>query len=71
MMRCFRRLNRVYASLAGYFWLPCPMCGEMFGGHEAGDANLWDDVEGRRGSVGCWRHTVDVYPATPELMEAQ
>lgn len=24
-----------YANLHGYFWLPCPLCGEEFGGHEA------------------------------------
>jgi hypothetical protein len=26
--------HRIYAFLAGYFWLPCPKCGRMFGGHE-------------------------------------
>jgi hypothetical protein len=36
----FRRLNRIYAFLFGYFWLPCPACGEMFGGHEAGWATV-------------------------------
>jgi hypothetical protein len=33
----FRRprwLHRWYADLMGYFWLPCPICGENFGGHE-------------------------------------
>lgn len=30
----FRFLNRFYANLKGYFWLPCPICNEMFGGHE-------------------------------------
>ena len=29
-----RTLNRIYAWLFGYFWLPCPVCGRMFGGHE-------------------------------------
>lgn len=29
-----RLLHRVYALLAGYFWLPCPRCGAEFGGHE-------------------------------------
>lgn len=28
--------HRLYARLAGYFWLPCPVCGRMFGGHEIG-----------------------------------
>jgi hypothetical protein len=30
-----RILHRLYARLMGYFWLPCPACGKMFGGHEA------------------------------------
>ena len=30
-----RWTHRVYARLLGYFWLPCPQCGRMFGGHEA------------------------------------
>ena len=29
-----RLLNRLFAALFGYFWLPCPACGRMFGGHE-------------------------------------
>ena len=33
-MKLPRRLHRIYARLMGYFWLPCPKCGEYFGGHE-------------------------------------
>jgi C4-type Zn-finger protein len=29
-----RYLHRLYAHLFGYFWLPCPVCGKEFGGHE-------------------------------------
>lgn len=29
-----RFFNRVVAKFFGYFWLPCPLCGEYFGGHE-------------------------------------
>ena len=29
-----RLLNRIYAFIFGYFWLPCPVCGKKFGGHE-------------------------------------
>lgn len=25
---------RFRAAIGGYFFLPCPICGEMFGGHE-------------------------------------
>lgn len=30
----YRRLNHLYAVLGAYFWHPCPLCGEYFGGHE-------------------------------------
>jgi hypothetical protein len=49
LRRRFRRLNQVYAFLASYFWLPCPICGEMFGGHECGTKSV-----GTR--IACWRH---------------
>lgn len=31
-----RFLHKLYARMLGYFWMPCPICGRMFGGHEAG-----------------------------------
>lgn len=34
----FRWLNEWYAYLFGYFWLPCPLCGKYFGGHERGNS---------------------------------
>lgn len=30
----WRIVNRWYAKALGYFWLPCPLCGRGFGGHE-------------------------------------
>lgn len=27
-------LHQLYARFFGYFWLPCPKCGAMFGGHQ-------------------------------------
>lgn len=29
-----RAWNQFYANSRGYFWLPCPICGKEFGGHE-------------------------------------
>jgi hypothetical protein len=29
-----RWLNQFYAWLCGYFWLPCHICGQEYGGHE-------------------------------------
>ena len=38
------RLSRIWvrgrAALGGYFWLPCPVCGDPFGGHELGGGDL-------------------------------
>ena len=33
-----RLLNKLYAFIFGYFWLPCPICSEYFGGHEWGES---------------------------------
>ena len=33
-MKFPRWVHRVWARVFGYFWSPCPECGEMFGGHE-------------------------------------
>lgn len=32
--RQFRNLQRWYAHTFHYYWLPCPVCGVMTGGHE-------------------------------------
>lgn len=32
-----RFLHRWYARALGYFWLPCPLCREPFGGHQVID----------------------------------
>jgi hypothetical protein len=33
--------HRLRANLGGYFWIPCPLCGEMFGGHEWSGAAIY------------------------------
>ena len=45
MKPTMRALHHAYATMNGYFWLPCPVCGEPFGGHE------WADVDGLPSSV--------------------
>ena len=48
-----RWINRLYAWVAGYFWIPCPRCGLPFGGHESGGT---DHVYGSStGWMTCWR----------------
>lgn len=50
----WRRVHRAYAELFGYFWLPCPLCGEYSGGHEwydrPGLPSTIPNPEGGRGS---------------------
>ncbi len=33
-MKFNRRWHQFRAFIGGYFWLPCPICREPFGGHE-------------------------------------
>jgi len=35
-----RLFNKIYAKTMGYFWIPCPLCGRMFGGHEWLNGNI-------------------------------
>ena len=39
-------IHHLWAHMWGYFWLPCPNCGRMFGGHEVGEheiIRMWSD----------------------------
>lgn len=38
--RFVRWVNHVYATLNGYFWLPCGLCGQWRGGHEWHHTNV-------------------------------
>lgn len=29
-----RRMSKCWASMNGFFWIPCPVCNKEFGGHE-------------------------------------
>ena len=40
-----RWLARANATLLGCFWLPCPLCGQHFGGQE------WDEIDGHDSSI--------------------
>ena len=50
-----RWLHRWYAFLFGYFWIPCPSCGRMFGGHEAygGTFITHETARSRSGRILC------------------
>jgi hypothetical protein len=42
-----RFLHRIYAALMGYFWMPCPLCHESFGGHEWSNHDGIETAPGR------------------------
>lgn len=44
-MARFEQWRRWRALFGGYFWLPCPVCGTEFGGHE------WKDRDGKPSSI--------------------
>jgi hypothetical protein len=60
-----RRWNEFRAALGGRFWLPCPVCGQMFGGHEKGGGSLlkgsraefWAEVKEHGSAMRCGRTT--------------
>jgi hypothetical protein len=52
-------LEKIKALMGGYFWLPCPMCGKKFGGHEKG-SDMLDPNDLFRGRMTC---------ADPECMK--
>lgn len=41
----WRWFHRWWAAFFGYFWIPCPVCGKPFGGHE------WRVINGLSSSV--------------------
>ena len=53
MSKLPRFVHHFYATVKGYFWLPCPICGKNFGGHEIDmhTTVLWS--EPYRGSFTC------------------
>lgn len=42
-----RWVQRMWAGVFGYFWLPCRECGRMYGGHETapGAINVYDPAK--------------------------
>ena len=48
-----RTFHRLWAWFASYFWIPCPLCGEFFGGHEISDLYLVPATEDSNGKCVC------------------
>ncbi len=55
-----RWIHRWYAWVAGYFWLPCPVCGREFGGHEVGSVSVPDPSRSpSAGLIACNKHSAE------------
>lgn len=55
-----RWINWVWTRIAGLFWLPCPRCGENFGGHEAGPSTReYPHATEPTFSMVCYRHVAE------------
>ena len=63
-----RIFHRFYAWLFGYFWLPCPICGRFFGGHEE-SANLMTSWYG--GVLVCDDHCIEEVRRRNEEFKAE
>ena len=48
-----RIFQQLYAWFFGYFWLPCPICKEYFGGHELGATLMTTWYEGSGVCIDC------------------
>jgi hypothetical protein len=48
-----RWVHRLYAHFFGYFWLPCPICGRPFGGHEKGETLYFNATTGQGTCRAC------------------
>jgi hypothetical protein len=45
--------QRVKAEAEGKFWLPCPICGKNFGGHEWAGTLMHSSSEGKGVCANC------------------
>lgn len=52
-----RWLHRLWARLWGFYWLPCPVCGRMYGGHETNAFGHSIKI-----ADGTWRMTCPLCP---------
>ncbi len=49
----YKWYRKLYAELFGYFWMPCPICGNMFGGQEVKRKPVFLRTERGKGRIVC------------------
>ncbi|MEE9510392.1 MAG: hypothetical protein V3V81_07860 [Candidatus Bathyarchaeia archaeon] len=60
-------LRRLRAFLGCYFWLPCPVCGRMFGGFEIAENGLM--TTGHSGKAVCKKCNLKVLEVNKKNFE--
>ena len=48
-----RIIHRMWAKIASYFWISCPLCDEYFGGHEISDLYVVPSTPTANGKCVC------------------
>lgn len=73
--RRLRWLNQLYASLNNYFWLPCPLCSDHFGGHELSGNLYLGNGRGQGVCFDCADHaeelSAEVYQRETSMVKLQ
>ena len=49
-----RWINHFYAWIVGFYWLPCGICGQNYGGHEFGKSVI--NYSNGVGQSTCYKH---------------
>ena len=55
-----RILNFIWSAWFGYFWLPCPLCGKNFGGHEWKESIITSKSTGKGTCPKCATKTLEI-----------
>ena len=62
--------ERIRATLGGYYWLPCPICGRDYGGHEKPNGSLEGPVGSGHTVCGDPRCILDAFYRSREVHRA-
>lgn len=66
-----RIINWVWAAWGRFFWLPCPICGKNFGGHEKGGSLYYTNYSGEMVCPKCIEKADERNKKTFEMMRQE
>jgi len=68
-MKLPRWMHYLYAFFNGYYWSRCPICGQMYGGHESADIDLMTSFTS--GICVCSRCAAEAIRRNEEYIKAE